>query len=79
MVRRHEILINKDQVGPFMMFYLDYFDLHENIQSPSYFIYDHHRLQFILHVDDEFMVLARLKFQMTELEPWGTSIEFGSN
>lgn len=79
MVRRHEILINRDMVGPFMVFYLDYFNMTENIQAPSYFPHDLHRLLFILNVDDEFMVLAHLKFQLIELEPWGTSIEFGSD
>jgi hypothetical protein len=30
----------------------------------------------IFHADDEFMTVAKLKFDLLVLAPWGTSIEF---
>jgi hypothetical protein len=67
--RRWEILLKEEDVHSFSALLIDMGDIPINSCEE---LFD--KLWLILHVSDEFKVLAMLKFQIHELNSFGTEI-----
>lgn len=65
-------MINRDLTPLFVNFYQEYYNTDEELISDYY---QGNNSWLIFSADDEFMVLATLKFEMYVMTPWGTSVQ----
>ncbi len=73
MLKRCEVIISSDFSEFFLDFYKEFY--------PDYTINKYvagYSDWYIFWADDEFMVLAKLKFTFDVLSPWGTDINFAN-
>lgn len=75
MIKRRELFIEADITQFFINFYEEYHGTTQGLGIyPGYGPKKKAWLMF--EADDEFMVLAVLKFNPTVMDPWGTAIDF---